>query len=124
MTKNPILDELRETRERLLAEAGGTLEELVAQLQRDERQSGREFVRRKGRTEKCEAAVNPMIYTFHCETCHAETPFDLSNANENVTEIKGVDRKLLQYVFCCPKCGTKQAKSKVHFRVKENKVNI
>jgi hypothetical protein len=44
MTKNPILDELRETRERLLAAAGGTLDGLVAQLQRDERQSNREFV--------------------------------------------------------------------------------
>ncbi len=32
MTNNPILDELRETREKLLAEAGGTLEGLVAQL--------------------------------------------------------------------------------------------
>ena len=50
MTKNPILDELRETRERLLAEAGGTLDGLVAQLQRDERRSDREFVRTKGRT--------------------------------------------------------------------------
>lgn len=45
MTKNPILDELRETRERLLAEAGGTLEGLVAQLQIDERQSSRKVVR-------------------------------------------------------------------------------
>lgn len=44
MTKNPILDELRKTRERLLAEAGGTLAGLVAQLQEDERTSGREFV--------------------------------------------------------------------------------
>ena len=44
MTKNPILDELRKTRERLLAEAGGTLVGLVAQLQEDERTSGREFV--------------------------------------------------------------------------------
>ena len=50
MTKNPILDELRETRERLLAEAGGTLDALVAQLQRDERRSDREFVRPKSRT--------------------------------------------------------------------------
>jgi hypothetical protein len=52
MTKNPILDELRQTRERLLAEAGGTLEALVAQLQRDERQSGREFVCPKGRIKR------------------------------------------------------------------------
>ena len=47
MTRNPILDELRETRERLLAEAGGTLAGLVAQLQCDERQSNRKFVRPK-----------------------------------------------------------------------------
>jgi hypothetical protein len=52
MTRNPILDELRETRERLLAEAGGTLAGLVAQLQRDERQSDREFALPKDRTEE------------------------------------------------------------------------
>lgn len=52
MTKNPILDELRKTRERLLAEAGGTLEGLVAQLQSDERQSTRQFVRLGGRTDR------------------------------------------------------------------------
>ena len=50
MTKNPILDDLRETRERLFAEAGGTLDGLVAQLQRDERRSDREFVRPKSWT--------------------------------------------------------------------------
>ncbi len=49
MTKNPILDELRETRERLLAEAGGTLDGLVAKLQRDERGSDREFAPPKNR---------------------------------------------------------------------------
>lgn len=43
MIRNPILDELHKTRERLLAEAGGTLECLVAKLQREERCSGREF---------------------------------------------------------------------------------
>ncbi len=47
MSKNPILDELRRTRETLLAEAGGSLEGLVAQLQQDERVSEREFVRPK-----------------------------------------------------------------------------
>ena len=52
MTKNPILDELRETRARLLAEAGGTLQALVAQLQREERQSNRDFVRPKDRTDR------------------------------------------------------------------------
>ena len=44
MSKNPILDELHKTRERLLAEAGGTLDGLVAQLQQDERRSDREFL--------------------------------------------------------------------------------
>ena len=57
MSKNPILDELHETRERLLAEAGGTLDGLVAQLQRDERRSDREFVRPKGRTSRCAGAT-------------------------------------------------------------------
>lgn len=60
MARNPILDELRETRERLLAEAGGTLEGLVAQLQRDEHQSGRGFVRPKGRTEERKTAAGPV----------------------------------------------------------------
>jgi hypothetical protein len=41
MTPNPILDELRKTREELLNKAGGTLAGLVAQLQEDQRASGR-----------------------------------------------------------------------------------
>ena len=41
MTTNSILNELRHTRERLLANAGGTLAGLVASLQQDERVSGR-----------------------------------------------------------------------------------
>ena len=53
MTNNPILEELRETRERLHAEAGGTLEGLVARLQRDELHSGREFISPKARTSRC-----------------------------------------------------------------------
>ncbi len=61
MTKNPILDELRETRERLLAEAGGTLDGLVAQLQRDERQSGREFVRPRRGTDGCIGAAESGV---------------------------------------------------------------
>ena len=61
MTKNPILDELRETRERLLAEAGGTLDGLVAQLQRDERRSDREFVRPTSRTSRCTDAANSGV---------------------------------------------------------------
>lgn len=61
MTRNPILDDLRKTRERLLAEAGGTLEGLVAQLQRDERQSGREFVRPKGRSKRSTGATDSDV---------------------------------------------------------------
>ena len=38
---DPILDELHATRERLLAESGGTLATLVAHLQREESTSGR-----------------------------------------------------------------------------------
>ena len=41
MTKNPILDELHSVRERLLAEAGGTLDALVDRLQAEERHSSR-----------------------------------------------------------------------------------
>jgi len=36
MTKNPILDELRSTRERLLAEAGGTVSGLLDRLRADQ----------------------------------------------------------------------------------------
>jgi hypothetical protein len=49
MIRNPILDELRETRERLLAEAGGTLEGLVARMQREEQRSERDFFPPKDR---------------------------------------------------------------------------
>lgn len=43
--KNPILESLRETRERLLAESGGTLTGLVERLQAAERVSGRTVLR-------------------------------------------------------------------------------
>jgi len=39
--KNPILDELHATRERLLAESGGTLSGLVARLQAEQAASDR-----------------------------------------------------------------------------------
>ena len=61
MPKNPILDELRKTRERLLAEAGGTLDGLVAQLQQDERRSGREFVRPRGRASRGIGAATSAV---------------------------------------------------------------
>lgn len=41
MTKDPILDELRAIREKLLDDAGGTLDALVDRLQAEERQSNR-----------------------------------------------------------------------------------
>lgn len=41
MAQNPILDELRAVREKLLAEAGGSLENLVARLQAAEERSDR-----------------------------------------------------------------------------------
>ena len=41
MTKNPILDELHATRERQLAEAGGTISGLLDRLRADQAASGR-----------------------------------------------------------------------------------
>ena len=43
-TANPILDELRRTREALLANAGGTMAGLVARLKQDELNSGRKVL--------------------------------------------------------------------------------
>ena len=51
MSNNPILDELHETRARLYDEAGGTIEALVAKLQREEGRSDRQFVRLKDSTD-------------------------------------------------------------------------
>ena len=52
MTKNPILDELHAVREQLLADAGGTLEGLVAKIQADQKTSGR-TIRKTRRTIRC-----------------------------------------------------------------------
>lgn len=52
MSKNPILDELRKTREELLAAAGGTMSALVARLQKEEGQSGRQILDPKELREK------------------------------------------------------------------------
>ena len=41
MKNNPILDELHAVREKLLADAGGTLDDLVNRLQAEERNSDR-----------------------------------------------------------------------------------
>jgi len=56
MTKNPILDELYSIRERLLADAGGTLEGLVAKIQADQKASG-STVRKSRRTRGCTEAA-------------------------------------------------------------------
>ena len=45
--KNPTLEEIRETRERLLRESGGTLAGLVERLQAEERASGRTMRERR-----------------------------------------------------------------------------
>jgi hypothetical protein len=68
MSRNPILDELRKTREELLANANGTMAGLVAQLQEDERKSGREILdpndlRRKCRTNRCIGAAKSGVST-------------------------------------------------------------
>ena len=68
MTNNPILDELRETRDRLLAEAGGTLEGLVAQLQRDERRSIREFFCHKSRTSRSTGAAKSGVSALESQS--------------------------------------------------------
>ncbi len=46
-TKNPILDELHATRERLLAESGGTISGLVARLQTEQAASDRPQYKRR-----------------------------------------------------------------------------
>ena len=44
MTKNPILDELRAAREKLLDDAGGDLDRLVAGIRHRQARSGRKVV--------------------------------------------------------------------------------
>ena len=61
MTKNPILDELHAVREKLLADAGGTLDALVDQLQAEEKQSKRpRYIARRTKdcTEDADSAVS------------------------------------------------------------------
>jgi superfamily II helicase len=55
-----ILDELHTIREQLLEESGGTLEGLVARLQKEQRESGR-IVLKTRRTKHCiEVADQPL----------------------------------------------------------------
>jgi hypothetical protein len=57
---NSILDELHSIREQLLAESGGTLESLVARLQKEQKESGREILKTR-RTKHCiEVADQPL----------------------------------------------------------------
>ncbi len=56
MTKNPILDELHAVREKLLDDAGGTLDALVDRLQAEEQQSDR-LQYKKRRTIRCTGAA-------------------------------------------------------------------
>lgn len=53
-----ILDELHAIREQLLAESGGTLEGLVARLQKEQKESGR-VILETGRTQHCVAVADP-----------------------------------------------------------------
>lgn len=57
MTKNPILDELHAVREKLLNDAGGTLDSLVDRLQAEEHQSNRPQYQ-AGRTIDCSRAAD------------------------------------------------------------------
>lgn len=54
-----ILDELHATRERLLAESGGTLADLVARLQREQSQSDRIIWRPRRTKDRTEADEQP-----------------------------------------------------------------
>jgi hypothetical protein len=66
MNKNPILDELHAVRERLLAEAGGTLDALVDRLQAEEHESDRPRFnprRTSRRTSELEMVVDKRVET-------------------------------------------------------------
>ena len=60
MTKNPILDELRAVREKLLADAGGTLDGLVDRLQAEERESDRPRFKSR-RTKDCTGVADSAV---------------------------------------------------------------
>ncbi len=80
VTLNPILDEIRKTREQLLAEAGGTLTGLVAKLQEEESKSGHEILDPKKlreareKAEKAEKAVPvlPLKFPLNDQTVTSE----------------------------------------------------
>ena len=59
MTKNSVLAELRAVRERLLAEAGGSLDALVERLQGEQRQSNHPVWDRLHAPDRTPAAGRP-----------------------------------------------------------------
>ena len=69
MTKNPILDELHAVRERLLADAGGTLDALVDRLQDAEQKSDRPRFQSQ-RTNGCTTAAK----SGECEIENLSSP--------------------------------------------------
>jgi hypothetical protein len=56
MTNNPILDELHATRQKLLAESGGTLAGLVERLHAKQEASGRTILKTQRKIRCAEAA--------------------------------------------------------------------
>ena len=60
MTINQILDDLHDTRRRLLTEAGGTIEGLGAALRKRQQESGRRILRTL-RTIRCNGAANSGV---------------------------------------------------------------
>ena len=67
MTKNPILDELHAVRERLLADAGGTLDALVDRLQAEEQKSDRPRYKPR-RTIPCTGAAKSGEVTMETQS--------------------------------------------------------
>ena len=61
MPKNPILDELHAVRERLLADAGGTLDALVDRLQAEEQQSDRPRFKKRRTKRRTGAASSSEV---------------------------------------------------------------
>lgn len=65
MTKNPILDELRATRRKLLEESGGTLAGLVARLQANQARSGRTILPTKSQKKRTNEAESDELPVQH-----------------------------------------------------------
>ncbi len=60
MGANPILDEIYAAREKLLADAGGNLEQLVAQMQARQAKSGRKVIKGRVGDDKKPKAFTPV----------------------------------------------------------------